>query len=187
VGGPILPTINPVFKEKRIKKIAGGYQHAIALADGEIIVTGTKASDKPNQMLRTKNIIDVASGGARHHMLALSSSGQVYSWGDNPSGELGHGDTADTGATPALVQGLDGFFVTQVFAGGHTYGFSAAVTRSGDVWMWGTNNSGQLGLPSSAGSGYNTPQQLSLQNVKTMSTGGDHTLFLMGNQNLIVK
>jgi alpha-tubulin suppressor-like RCC1 family protein len=158
----------------------GGFNHALALADdGEIIVTGSNKSVEVNRVLQTEHIVDVASGGAQHQKLALSSSGQVYSWGNNNNGELGHGDT-ESREIPTLVHALDGIYVKQIFAGGHSHGFSAAVTSSGDVWMWGHNGARQLGLSDSTD--HKTPQQVPLKNVKTIATGGQHTLFLLGMQ-----
>ena len=46
-----------------------------------------------------------------HHSLALTSTGQVYAWGDNGSGQLGDGTTTQR-TTPTLVTALSGQTVT---------------------------------------------------------------------------
>jgi hypothetical protein len=62
---------------RRIKQICGGYHHAIILTeDGEVITTGSQRDGEPDLILRGKNVIQVSSGGARHHMLALT--GTIY-------------------------------------------------------------------------------------------------------------
>lgn len=79
-----------------------------------------------------KNIISVAGGGL--HTLALSSSGQVYSWGCNDEKALGHHHGAPEFQV-APVHGLEGLHVVQVAAGDS---ISAALTADGRVYTWGT-------------------------------------------------
>ncbi len=83
--------------------------------------------------------------------LALTSTGAVYAWGSNESGQLGIGthsgpDTCDDdhpcSTTPVLVQfGLVPRIVA--IAAGQNHGL--AVTSSGNVLAWGDNDLGQLG------------------------------------------
>eukprot|EP00962_Isochrysis_galbana_P031323 scaffold10205_cov112-Isochrysis_galbana.AAC.1 len=63
--------------------------------------------------------------------LALGWDGQVYSWGSNCFGQLGHGDNKER-LLPALVQGLQDICAIAA-ADQH----SLAVTQSGDVLSWG--------------------------------------------------
>jgi alpha-tubulin suppressor-like RCC1 family protein len=88
--------------------------------------------------------IRIAAGDS--HALVLTSTGQLYSFGDNEYGELGtttNVGTIDPNSTPALVTlpGLVGA-VTQIAAGDD---YSAAVTSSGQLYTWGANSFGQLG------------------------------------------
>jgi alpha-tubulin suppressor-like RCC1 family protein len=83
------------------------------------------------------------------HGLALMPAGNVLSWGDNGSGQLGINSACNGGvesctgsATPTAVGGLTG--VTEVAAAGD---FSAAVRSDGTLWTWGNNGSGELGKP----------------------------------------
>ena len=43
---------------------------------------------------RGATITDIAGG--EYHSLALSSSGQLYAWGENANGELGDGTTSNS-------------------------------------------------------------------------------------------
>ncbi|HEY7144930.1 MAG TPA: hypothetical protein VH637_11825 [Streptosporangiaceae bacterium] len=87
------------------------------------------------------HIIQVAVGGG--HVLALDSAGTVWSWGNNTNGQLGNGTTSQiegSNPTPVPVPGLHG--IVQITAGDE---FSMALRGDGSVWVWGRNNSGQLG------------------------------------------
>ncbi len=78
---------------------------------------------------------------------ALLADGTYYNWGYNAAGQLGNGTTLDSAlpvkvALPAAV--------TRVFQGGSgaRNGQTVAVLQSGDVWAWGNNDRGQLGIGS---------------------------------------
>jgi len=77
--------------------------------------------------LRDLHFARVAAGAA--HTLALTGSGDVYSFGQCVFGALGHGNL-DGCSTPTLVEGLWGLGVTQV-ACGETH--SVALTVDGQV------------------------------------------------------
>lgn len=83
------------------------------------------------------NIVGIAAGDA--HALAVSATGEVWSWGRNLYGELGDGTTSPRDV-PGLVPGLSG--VVAVSAGA---GFSLALKRDGTVWAWGDSSWRQLG------------------------------------------
>ena len=74
------------------------------------------------------------------HTCALTTSGTVYCWGRNDLGQLGRGDTLDTGATPAPVVG-DVRLVSLTVGGFHSCG----LTAEGAAYCWGWNSVGQLG------------------------------------------
>eukprot|EP00656_Telonema_subtile_P058619 TRINITY_DN9984_c0_g1_i2.p1 TRINITY_DN9984_c0_g1~~TRINITY_DN9984_c0_g1_i2.p1 ORF type:complete len:190 (-),score=28.56 TRINITY_DN9984_c0_g1_i2:28-597(-) len=76
------------------------------------------------------------------HMLALARGGHVFSWGSGANGQLGHG-TTESLSSPLLIRSLEEKGVCQIAAGG---AHSAGLCDNGNLYMWGWNNSGQLGL-----------------------------------------
>ncbi|KAK2918020.1 hypothetical protein Q8A73_004766 [Channa argus] len=81
--------------------------------------------------------------GAEHAIL-LSSSGAVYTWGLGSHGQLGHGGLG-TEEEPRAVEALWGMPMRSVATGGW---HSVCISDGGDLYVWGWNESGQLGLPS---------------------------------------
>ncbi|MBH9980629.1 MULTISPECIES: InlB B-repeat-containing protein [Bifidobacterium] len=79
------------------------------------------------------------------YSLAVGSDGNAYAWGNNESGQLGNGTTAQQN-TPAPVPKPAGaptdFTYVQADAGGY---HSLAVGSDGYVYAWGLNDHGQLG------------------------------------------
>lgn len=73
---------------------------------------------------------------------AIDSNGSAYMWGANISGQLGVGD-ALAKSSPTLV--LGGFQWSQVQHNGSN-GNTLGITRSGVMYAWGNNSSGQLGV-----------------------------------------
>ncbi|WP_174591116.1 RCC1 domain-containing protein [Methanocella conradii] len=83
--------------------------------------------------------VKVAAGNA--HVLLLTSDGSVWAWGSNDYGECGpYADGLDTVLKPVRVP-ISG---VKDVAAGHC--FSMALKNDGTVWVWGSNDFGQLGL-----------------------------------------
>ncbi|XP_039335952.2 RCC1 domain-containing protein 1 isoform X1 [Saimiri boliviensis] len=80
--------------------------------------------------------------GAEHALL-LDMAGQVFSWGGGRHGQLGHG-TLEAELEPRPLEALQGLAMAEVAAGGW---HSVCVSESGDIYIWGWNESGQLALP----------------------------------------
>ena len=98
----------------------------------------------------TGGVVQVAAGD--NHSLAVTSSGQLYAFGENGFGELGiskHSGTGEPNPTPALVSlpGVTGG-VVQVAAGNDD---SLAVTSTGQLYAFGLNDYGQLGITTNSG------------------------------------
>ncbi len=113
--------------------------------------------------------------------LALTSSGQLYAFGDNRYGQLGNAESEKPNPTPSLVTlaGASGQ-VTQIAAGAFS---SFALTSGGQLYAFGENHYGQLGNATTQDS-IPTPTLVTMPaaaKVNTMARGSDafHTLVVV--------
>src|SRR5262249_30507361 len=106
--------------------------------------------------------------------LAVTSAGQVLSWGTNAYGKLGLGPDEPRGSlvpVPALIP--PGDLVTAVSAGCH---HSLALTASGQALAWGDNLQGQVGTGRATDAPLPTPTRVRLPHgthVIAISAGYD--------------
>lgn len=84
-------------------------------------------------------IVQVAAG--EDHCLAVTETGEVFSWGRGLNGQLGQGDMKDVGF-PLLIKSLQGKGVMAVGCG---HNVSFALTGAGKVYGFGSSGAGQLG------------------------------------------
>lgn len=70
--------------------------------------------DKP-QLAPIKNVVDISL--KYNHILALTSSGEVYAWGDNEFGQCGLGSNEKIIRKPTRVRGLEAYHIRQISAG----------------------------------------------------------------------
>uniref|UniRef100_A0A8C6TRC0 HECT and RLD domain containing E3 ubiquitin protein ligase 3 n=1 Tax=Neogobius melanostomus TaxID=47308 RepID=A0A8C6TRC0_9GOBI len=75
--------------------------------------------------------------------ISLYSDGQLFTWGQNTSGQLGLGKGEPSKLFPQPLKSLAGIPLAQITAGGD---HSFALSLSGAVFGWGKNRAGQLGL-----------------------------------------
>ncbi|MFC0598251.1 Ig-like domain repeat protein [Streptomyces palmae] len=111
---------------------------------------------------------------------AATGGGEVLTWGRNTYGQLGNGTTTPStqpGSTVPIRADLpEGVTATAVSGG---YGFSVALTSTGQVLAWGQNDVGQLGDGTFTDS--TTPVEVDLPagtTVTAIATGDDHVLAL---------
>ncbi|XP_027937629.1 PH, RCC1 and FYVE domains-containing protein 1-like [Vigna unguiculata] len=109
---------------------------------------GTQASSKIDVLtpkaLESNVVLDVNQiGPGVRHIALVTRQGEVFTWGEDSGGRLGHGFEKDFGR-PHLVDSLAITNVSFVACGEY---HSCAVSVSGDLFTWGdaTNSSGLLG------------------------------------------
>jgi alpha-tubulin suppressor-like RCC1 family protein len=85
--------------------------------------------------------IESISQGYSHNLL-LTKDGQVYVWGWNTEGQLGLGDNGIR-SSPTLITKFKGKRIISISTGKYT---SYALDSEGNVYSWGYNSFGNLGL-----------------------------------------
>ena len=115
-----------------------------------------------------------------YHVLALANDGNLYGWGHNESGMLGQGFFFVYTNTPlriALPAGKTGW---KAISAGGTH--SMATTTDGQLFVWGANGYGQLGLGATGPNHYSPTAVPNLTNVTAIAAGYGHSLAVVNCQ-----
>lgn len=87
--------------------------------------------------------VSCTSNLIRQHFVSLCQGGELFAWGQNLHGQLGIGRLFASIPTPQVVEHLSGVPLVQISAG---KAHSMALSMSGNIYSWGRNDLGQLGL-----------------------------------------
>ena len=118
------------------------------------------------------NWISVAAAGGGAHALGVTSNGVIYSWGDNSHRQLGDGTTnSHNSPIPISYFSTSGIKGLTVYCGSY---HSFAIVNNGDIYAWGENANGQLGLGDNTFR--STPTHVTSQsNIIGMGCGFNHS------------
>ena len=114
---------------------------------GRRVVERTRLNGLNPREFGLHNIKTIGAGS--YHSFAIDNQGKVYAWGVNQYAQCGLYDDEDspTGGAlipiPTHVKALDGYDIVHITGGEH---HSAAITKEGDLLMWGRIDANQLGL-----------------------------------------
>jgi len=155
-----------------VLQVALGAFHSAAITEGGALWTwgwgggfwygagalghgGRETAPRPtlvrNFVEQGEEVKQVACGS--QHTIVLTSEGRLYSAGKGDFGRLGRGDTRDS----AEFEEIEYFFQsndsilspqepTDIVKVGAGNNFTAAMSSQGELWVWGRNDYGQLGL-----------------------------------------
>jgi len=147
-----------------IKAIAAGAYHSLALGeDGSIWSWGHNTQGQVGDVaseevlgidgsvlaLRNTRPVQIVSQGAAmiraggNFSLYVDETGHLYTWGDNTHGQLGNG-TTDSHRAPVQVSGISQ--IVDVAAGSNHVLVLSAASGYRQIYVWGDNSLGQLGL-----------------------------------------
>lgn len=174
-------------KANDIEQIACGDNYTVAITrEGQVYSCGNNdygqlGHEKNRKRLQPIPGIDAfvfkkAACGACH-TLVVNEWGQLFSWGCNLEGQLGFNSTDTTERVPRMVKTLGTRVIVQIACG---LKHSIALTNNGELYAWGSNSDGQLGL------GSNTKMELKPKLVSSLAAipiafiacGGYHTIVI---------
>jgi len=157
----IVPTFTPLYTpydEKEWSKISLGNQHTIALdTGGQLYTWGDNTYGEIgngttiNQLVPALTSLGTSTGftsitAGDNFTAALKSNGQLYMWGLNSVGQIGVGPPLTNKLVPTLVPppfvGVPWVSISVCCKGGHM----GAIASNGNLYMWGSNFDGQLGV-----------------------------------------
>ncbi|CAG4930792.1 unnamed protein product [Colias eurytheme] len=182
--------VESVNKDIRIVKVAATNNSCIYLTSAGDIYSGMLPILSDTGLV--EKVIDVVLG--YEHYVLLTESGKIYTWGNGRRLQLGHGDLNNL-EQPTEVKALSGIKIKKISAGGwHT----CALSEFGDLYVWGWNDTGQLGVKekqnedssSSDLQSYGLPILVDIYdengreidiNIKDVACGSRHTAILLEN------
>lgn len=122
--------------------------------------------------MRPENIRKIVGGAG--HTLILDTNGQIYSCGLNDKGQTGNSNTKQRNViTFQKIHALEHKIVIDICCG---WDSSAALTRDGELYVWGSNRYGQLGLDHLVFPTISQPHRISIdEKIRYISMGLRHT------------
>ncbi len=188
--------------EARVMSMAAGWSHALLLDDtGQLWAWGSNGHGElgngttvssctlvavDQSALGGSRVVDVGiagagtSSGSGSASLALDESGRVWAWGQNVEGILGPG-APEYRLSPGRVQLPEELLITRIAASVGAFAF--ALDDTGQLWGWGNNDGGQMGIGSRSPDLPSAPTRvdqtaLGAAKVVSMATGYLHALAL---------
>jgi len=179
--------------------VSAGANHVLALRDnGQLYAWGTNANGRLGigivggvqlspiavaSPVSGETWAEISAGDA--HSLAILSDGTLWAWGNNLNGRLGFGTAGGNFAAPTEVTApVSGSEWTAISVGtSHTL----ALRDNGQLYAWGTNANGRLGI-GVAGNNFPSPtavtSPVSGETWTEISAGDAHSLAILSDGTL---
>ncbi|NXJ45266.1 RPGR regulator, partial [Spizaetus tyrannus] len=180
------------FKNDKPVLISCGDEHtAIVTGNGKLYMFGSNnwgqlglgsknTVSKPTCVKALKPEKTKLAVCGRNHTLVYTEKGNVYAAGGNSEGQLGLGDTEERTTFHLISFFTNQHKIKQLAAGSYT---SAAVTEDGQLFVWGDNSEGQIGLADEAC--VSVPCQVDVgKPVSSVSCGYYHSALITGDGEL---
>ncbi|KAM9301086.1 X-linked retinitis pigmentosa GTPase regulator [Morus bassanus] len=180
------------FKNDKPVHISCGDEHtAIVTGNGKLYMFGSNnwgqlglgsknTVSKPTCVKALKPEKTKLAVCGRNHTLVYTEKGNVYAAGGNSEGQLGLGDTEERTTFHLISFFTNQHKIKQLAAGSYT---SAAVTEDGQLFVWGDNSEGQIGLADEAC--VSVPCQVDVgKPVSSVSCGYYHSALITGDGEL---
>jgi hypothetical protein len=127
-----------------------------------------------------QKVIQVAC--TRSSVVVLTATGLLYTCGEGKSGCLGHIDLSDK-LSPRLIERLQSIKIVEIYAGENS---CAAKSDSGELYTWGTNNGGLLGVGSDEAI-ISLPTRLHFPHPMASITLGDRSSLALSSSGLVYR
>ena len=157
--------------------MVGGYRYTLCIStEYEVYSFGTNgegahgfSTNHPLPLQKIPCLVNIKGIACGDHTVCLDFDGNVYTFGGNKSGQLGIGLSVDSTHEPQKLSNLPP--IKQISCGRN---FTMCVSEEGDVYSFGDNTDGKLGLDDFANCGF--PKKIeSLCNVDFVECGDDFT------------
>lgn len=137
----------------QVATVACGANHTLLLTnEGKVFSCGNndygqlghdlpRKRPQPVSALDAQEISMIACGSV--HSVALNRWGRVFTWGSDAFGQCGHELAQQLQTTPRILRFLTNRHVVQIASGSR---HSVALTNNGELYCWGANSFGQLGI-----------------------------------------
>jgi alpha-tubulin suppressor-like RCC1 family protein len=166
----------------RLVEVSAGYQSsAVLTVEGDVLTFGSNArgqlgrGEVPGGPVLSRVAVPglVARVTQRFdHGCAILRSGELWCWGSNSEGELGQADAPDSADRSEPTRVASGVAFSDVSAGqGHT----CAIAIDGELWCWGRNSEGELGLGEGTPVQLRAPTSLGGSRWRSVVAGQSHT------------
>jgi Regulator of chromosome condensation (RCC1) repeat len=187
--------LHQLTTNETITAISCSHQLLFGVTKSNHLYELSPALKKIHEYPKHQKIRKIVSG--LEHCVILTSNGDLFSYGCGLRGALGHGDV-NSHEVPLQIEALAGLKIIDVAAGSfHTI----AISSFGDVYAWGWNTNGQLGLPKVAQNTfkiafeshqqvYTSPQLIELEDddeaIIAVECGSKHTILKTERNRLFV-
>ena len=162
------------------KQVSCGYEHTAAIkTDGTLWSWGSGSILGDNTSVNKSSPVQTITYGnnwsqikcSKYNSFAIKTDGTLWGWGADNNGELGDNNNTSAGRSSpvqTVTAGNNWKYISALSS------YTAAIKTDGTLWMWGTNNNGQLG--DNTITNRSSPVQTIVlgNNWKQVSCGGGH-------------